>query len=160
MVSGSNVACFKVVPRDVSDSSRNETKKDLFDNVVLEFRIAFGRRMDPSLTIKSTEAWNILFLSSPLKGTRGILTIHCHYILNTEMVEKFIRPEFDIEVGTNQEGTHMVTNNTVSLLYWSILMRGISSSRMYVIVMIGKDVENIRISGLEYSSPSWSIKTY
>ena len=39
----------------------------------------------------------------------------------------------------------MVTNNTVSLFYWSILMTGISSSRVYFIVMIGKDIEDLRV---------------
>ena len=39
----------------------------------------------------------------------------------------------------------MVTNNTVSLFYWSILMTGISSSRGYFIVMIGKDIEDLRV---------------
>ena len=61
------------------------------------------------------------------------------------MVGKCIGPELDIQVGINQKGTHMVTNNTMSSFYWSILMRRISSSRVYFIVIIGKDVEDIRI---------------
>ena len=73
------------------------------------------------------------------------MTIHRHCILNTEMVEKCIRPELDIKVSSNQEGTDMITNNLVSVFDWSILMRGISSSRMDFILMLGKDVDDIRI---------------
>ena len=62
------------------------------------------------------------------------------------MVKECIRPELDTKVGTNQQDTNMVTNNLVSVFDWSILMRGISSSRMDFIAMIDKDVDAIRIN--------------
>ena len=120
-------------------------QKKFFDNVVLKISSAFGKRMGPSLPIKSTKAWKILSLSSCLEDRRGVLIIQCHCILNIEVVEKYIEPEHDTKVSTNQEGTNMVTNNTVSLFYWSILMSRIGSSRVNFIVMVGKDVEDIRI---------------
>ena len=57
--------------------------------------------------------------------------------------EKLHKPELDIEVGTNKEGTNMVTNETVGSFDWSILMRGIGSSWMDFIVVIGEDVEDL-----------------
>ena len=86
-----------------------------------------------------------LFLTSCLKDTRQTLTIQCHCILNTEMVEESIRLELDTKISSNHESTNMTTNNLVSAFDWAVLMRGISSSRMDFISMLGKDVDNIRI---------------
>ena len=60
-------------------------------------------------------------------------------------MEKCIWLEVNTKFGINQEHTNIVTNNTVSLFDWSILMRGIGSSRGDFTVMIGKDVEDIMI---------------
>ena len=129
----------------VSNSSRNEAKKYFSDYVVLKLSIAVGKKTDPSLTTKSTKTGENLFLSSCLEDTKGVLTIQRHRILNREMVEKCIGLELDTQVGTNQQDPDMITNNTVSAYDWSILIRGIRSSRMYFTVMIGKDVKDIRI---------------
>ena len=61
------------------------------------------------------------------------------------MVKKCIGSELDTKVDTNQQGRDMITNNLVSAFDWAILMRGISPSRMDFILMIGEDVDNIRI---------------
>ena len=61
------------------------------------------------------------------------------------MVEEGIRPELYIKVGTNQQGTNMISNNSVSAFYRAILMRRISSSMMDLVLMLFKDVDNITI---------------
>ena len=62
------------------------------------------------------------------------------------MVEEGIRPELDTKVGTNQQGTNMISNNSVSAFYQSIVMRRISSSRMNFIMMVCEYIENVRLS--------------
>ena len=61
-------------------------------------------------------------------------------------MKKCIWPNFCIEVSIDKEGADMITNDTVSTLDWSILMRRIGFSRMNLIVMIYKHVKDIRIT--------------
>ena len=150
MVSRTNLAGFTIVPEYVTFSTRNETKEDAFDNVVLKFSRTFARGTDPGSTTKSTKASKVLFLSSCLEDSRRILTVHCHGIVDTQVMEEGVGPKLNIEVGTNKKGTNMVTDNTMSTLDWTILMERIRSSKMDFMVMAAK---TLRISGLPYRSP-------
>ena len=81
-----------------------------------------------------------------MENPRRILTIHRQCVVDTEVMKKCIRPKLGIEVGTDEEGTNMVTNDMMSALNWTILMRRIGSSKMDLIVMICKHVKNIGIT--------------
>ena len=146
MVSIANLAGFTIVPEYVTFSTRNETKEDAFDNVVLKFSRTFARRTDPGATTKGTKASKILLDSSCLENSRRILTIHCHGVVDTQVMEEGVRPKLNIEIGTNKKGTNMVTNDTMSSLDWTILWGKIRSSRMDFIVMAAKSIKNIRIT--------------
>ena len=87
-----------------------------------------------------------IFLSGSLKDSRGILSIHGHGIWDLDVMKEGIWPELDIESSTNKKGSNMITDSLMSVFNRNILVRWISTSRVNFIVMISKDVEDVRIS--------------
>ena len=63
-----------------------------------------------------------------------------------DVMEEGIRPELNIQSSTDKEGTDVLIYCIMSAFDRTILIRRICTSRMNFIVMIGKYVENIRIS--------------
>ena len=91
---------------------------------------ATARGADPDPASEGAEAGEVLFLSSS-ENQRGVCLIsHRDCIGYAEHMIEGVWPKLDIEVSTNKQGTDSATNGAMSTFNLTILMRGISSSRM------------------------------
>ena len=107
--------------------------------------LRLARRTDPDTASEGSKIGKVFFLAGSLKDSRGILFSRSKCIGNAKMMEECIWPEFDIKSSILKESANMIIKIMASAFNQSILMGRICTSRKDIVVLVGKDILDIRI---------------
>ena len=103
------------------------------------------------MATKGARIGEVFFLAGSLEDTGEVFLRRSKRISDAKVMKEGVWPEFDIKSSTFKESTNMITNRLVSAFDGSILMERIGSSRMDLVVPVGKGISDICI-GIELST--------
>lgn len=115
--------------------------------------IVGARRTDPNTATKSRKLGKVIFLVEG-KGDRGRrFTSRRKCILHFKMMVEGIRPEFEVNVITDQEGTDAFRSSAVDTFSWTILFAVIGTGGTNIKTTF---VNMLQRDGHGANSPPWS----